>query len=588
MNGIPALGGYKPSMLATSKRENTKTPNSRMHFSQSHDQATHHHQPRFRQRIENHQEKVSEMRPAMQKASRIARELLECVRKPLRRIHIKSRKHRADEVNTQSQEDIQRQFTVSADPQEVTGQDHQDPELQVEETVDDHKSQVNVAQVADGTQKPRVLVLSPELEAEMMAALNAYRDTAAEEDSVEQELQSLKQRYDTLQDQISDLQAQVTATSEDPASAEGTQGVLEDEIQACREEQQDVVERRDEAIERFKNRCKTFWNEQFSLFDMLDQAFAAKVTSPALHPYAASEVDESDAPAEQYQPSPSHDSVNASRSQGEEAIDAALSQKLNWKYSNYLGFLIQAENDLENRHDLFDRQKEELFWRLQTEEIDDTMSELERRQFVQTQEMTRKVIEFEGELDAVKAAALEAGIQLESSDIDSGFIDDVNDGYGVSGEREMAESVNREALEEWLAGLPEDPKAAEVAARTPLLVAADDQSFDHWDAVTVDVCDSFSMVAEGAPRRRIDEWNIRRMNPELSFDQDVQEDGLESENDVIAPETPTMSRLRRVGQLVVPGSGRPAPEWQISPKKGGEPVENWVENMTTALETIRK
>lgn len=524
----------------------------------------------------------------MQKASKVARLLLECVRKPLRRMNVKSRKQRDDVVDAQSHKDFQSQLTVPAEAQEVTNQSIQDPNAQIEETVDDSELGTKLAQGPDGAQEHKVLLLSPELEAEMMAALNAYRNTAAEEDGVEQELQSLKQRYDTLQDQISNLQAQVATNSEDPASAEATQGFLEDEIQACRMEQQDVVERRDEAIERFKSRCKTFWNEQFSLFEMLDEAFAVRATSTALNAHAASEVDESGAPAERYQPSPSHDSIDTGAGQEEKANEVAFAQKLNWKYSNYLGFLIQAENDLETRHELFERQQEELLWRLQNEQTADTMSELERRQFVQTQEMTRKVIEFEGELDAVKAAALEADIQLESSDIESGFIDDVNDGYGVSGEREMAGSVNREALEEWLAGLPEDPKAAEVAARTPLLVAADDQAFDHWDAATIDVCDSFSMVAEGAPRRRIDEWNIRRMNPEIVLDQDVQEDGVESEDEIIAPETPTMGRLRRVGQLVVPGSRRPAPEWQISPKKGGEPVENWVENMTTALETIRK
>ncbi|KXT09149.1 hypothetical protein AC579_7291 [Pseudocercospora musae] len=132
----------------------------------------------------------------------------------------------------------------------------------------------------------------------------------------------------------------------------------------------------------------------------------------------------------------------------------------------------------------------------------ESLSGIELRQLQKSRELTRALIEAEGEFDLAKAALLNAGIQLPGSDLASGFVDDIDDGYRISTERDWVVNLDSNRIHRWL---------GEIADETQLESSeSDDNSHikesDPWSAREVEICDSWSIVADGAQRRRIDKW----------------------------------------------------------------------------------
>ena len=161
--------------------------------------------------------------------------------------------------------------------------------------------------------------------------------------------------------------------------------------------------------------------------------------------------------------------------------------------------LEDAEFQLESRHSRFARE------RFDAERSDqaETSSVLDARQCHQTQVLTRAVIEAEKEFQDAKDAFLKAGHQPPGSGLSSGFIDDVNDGYRLSLEKDMIEHVDKRRIHGWLSSLPEPgPDISEVNSASPT------PEVDDWECEEVDFCDSWSLVADGADRRRIDRWRV--------------------------------------------------------------------------------
>lgn len=131
------------------------------------------------------------------------------------------------------------------------------------------------------------------------------------------------------------------------------------------------------------------------------------------------------------------------------------------------------------------------------EEVPDaTVEDFDLRMLKHYQDLTRELIEAEAALAEAKAAALGAGLPVGQEDAASGFLDDVEDGYRVSFEAELAESVPAEKLDGWLSGIPD---VASPNERTHAEV-------DEWETQTVGISDSISCVAQEVERRRIDKW----------------------------------------------------------------------------------
>ncbi|KAK5166882.1 uncharacterized protein LTR77_007611 [Saxophila tyrrhenica] len=115
---------------------------------------------------------------------------------------------------------------------------------------------------------------------------------------------------------------------------------------------------------------------------------------------------------------------------------------------------------------------------------------------------TRELAEAEEEFAAAKAAAVAAKVQLPDAEIESGFVDDVDDGYRASHD-ELLKLLAKPALVElWLETIPD----GEIAEDPEQAAAGVDVDVDEWDAASIDISESGSMVAEGHWRRKIDSW----------------------------------------------------------------------------------
>lgn len=153
------------------------------------------------------------------------------------------------------------------------------------------------------------------------------------------------------------------------------------------------------------------------------------------------------------------------------------------------------EEAFDTRQARFDEDAEERARKLDGGEEVESELAFDLRQVQITRQMAKQVTEAEEALQEAKAAAVAAGVQVPGSDIESGFVDDVNDGYRISSEEEVAASVSKPFVHVWMQavsdGYTEDTSEVEI---------------DNWDAKSVDISDSASMVADGAARNRIDRW----------------------------------------------------------------------------------
>ncbi|KAI7212565.1 hypothetical protein KC333_g7062 [Hortaea werneckii] len=169
-------------------------------------------------------------------------------------------------------------------------------------------------------------------------------------------------------------------------------------------------------------------------------------------------------------------------------------------------FIAQAR--LQKAQDAFDSRemRREQEWQANVdagtrgEEVRDTTPEdFDARWLKHVQELTREVIDAEAEVAEAKKAALEAGIDVTNDEADSGFLDDVEDGYLLSKEHEVVDTAAGSTVKGWLDRLPSD-KLDSPGLRS-------DADVDEWETQTVGISDSVSLVAEGSVRRRIDKWN---------------------------------------------------------------------------------
>ncbi|KAF7197378.1 hypothetical protein HII31_01188 [Pseudocercospora fuligena] len=177
-----------------------------------------------------------------------------------------------------------------------------------------------------------------------------------------------------------------------------------------------------------------------------------------------------------------------------------VERKLRYNFNSARQLLEDAQKMLYDRDFDFDREVEDWQKALDAGEEVVARTELDVQQLQETQRLTRWLIKAEAKYESAKAAMLEAGIQPPGSDMDSGFIDNVNDGYRISMERDWVVSADSYHMHRWLDNIPDDVDPSEAA------ICAHERDIDSWTAKEVEICDSWSMVADGAERRRIDKW----------------------------------------------------------------------------------
>ncbi|KAK3111930.1 hypothetical protein LTR53_012325 [Teratosphaeriaceae sp. CCFEE 6253] len=177
----------------------------------------------------------------------------------------------------------------------------------------------------------------------------------------------------------------------------------------------------------------------------------------------------------------------------------AEKERLILEYRSQRSRLQAMEDIFDVRDDRFDGEANERALKIEAgEEVESTLA-FDHEQLETTRRMTRQIIDAEEALDSAKMAAIAAGVQVPGSEVESGFVDDVDDGYRTSLEEEMVRAVDREGIEKWMALAPEGYTDDDVDVEV-------DVDVDDWAARSMDLCDSASMRALGPERRRIDIW----------------------------------------------------------------------------------
>ncbi|KAK5124938.1 hypothetical protein LTR85_001128 [Meristemomyces frigidus] len=182
--------------------------------------------------------------------------------------------------------------------------------------------------------------------------------------------------------------------------------------------------------------------------------------------------------------------------------EAAAIEPLSEEHAGLVRRFEMAQVRLRVMEDSFDRcdarfeaEAEERDRKLEAGEEVESDITFDLHQLQLTQRLARQLAEAEDALEEAKAAAVAAGAHLPGSDLESGFVDDVDDGYRISWEQDATGAVNPAVVMRWVQDVPEED------TEEPAEPAIDD-----WDAISVNISDSASMVADGQVRKRIDRW----------------------------------------------------------------------------------
>ncbi|KAI7217192.1 hypothetical protein KC333_g4367 [Hortaea werneckii] len=166
-----------------------------------------------------------------------------------------------------------------------------------------------------------------------------------------------------------------------------------------------------------------------------------------------------------------------------------------WRYESAMTRLRVMQQDFDDREQRFEQEAWDRMERQAAgEEVESDLA-FDHRQIQKTRELANRLTEAEDLVEAAKTDALAMGVQVPDSDIESGFLDDMDDGYRISSEAREAASVDKGSIAKWMNEIPEED-----------FEGMTDADVDEWDCRSVAISESGSMVAEGSDRRRIDKW----------------------------------------------------------------------------------
>lgn len=189
--------------------------------------------------------------------------------------------------------------------------------------------------------------------------------------------------------------------------------------------------------------------------------------------------------------------------------DPKLEAERDYKYYRIL--VGQAEADFDDRQDRFDQERDQLMLKIAAGEARESMSQLDRRQFLETQKLTQRFARAEENYYAAKDAAVAAGVIL-GSDVESGFAPRPDDGYSLSMEVDGHAFVDRGRIERWLAMLPESNATMIHDEDSDAIGCRESGEDDLCELESVEMWETRSAIAEGPWRRRIDKWNSIRFS----------------------------------------------------------------------------
>lgn len=226
---------------------------------------------------------------------------------------------------------------------------------------------------------------------------------------------------------------------------------------------------------------------QYQLFEGLEEIVASAnpdttTSTPRLPPAAVEPT------LHQHKTPPSGSGAKRQPSDADTVVvDQAV--VLRGDYHAARNILRGAVEDLEMRYDRFEKEGAELEETIESYSPDDKQTallEFDQYELRETRRLTRAVARAESDLAKAKAACLAADVDIASSNLESGFRDDVDDGYRISEETEMIASADPDFMRGWLDQIPDLSAADQDNAA---IIAPDDVDVDDWDAKSVEIED---------------------------------------------------------------------------------------------------
>lgn len=355
--------------------------------------------------------------------------------------------------------------------------------------------------------------MESELAQKLRRSVLDHRTLKVLEHDADLQLASLEDQAGAIAEQILDLQSKIGDLKAVDSKMEqaGEIDSLYGAIPKLREAEGDNWKRRQRVIRHMSELYQNFRDDQCALFDHLDAALVAKELIPpeaCSIPTAVSSV-ASNIPVQILRrttgtvakaPETQDDSDQA-------AIEANTRAYLLNDFVAKRKELAACEMRFDNKEDFFDDLEEARRQQLIAGDMVETSSDFDFYLYHETQQMTRDLIDAEADYEVSKAAAVAAGIQLRYSDLESGFVDDADDGYRISMEREMIEECDHEEIESWLMDVDDKGCATQdLSVRESGFVG---MVSEGKELKAVEISDSVSLVAEGPSRRRIDRWNTQ-------------------------------------------------------------------------------
>lgn len=322
----------------------------------------------------------------------------------------------------------------------------------------------------------------PELAASFHAAVVSHRQIKGVEEEVKTQLEELIPSCQEFRAETQKLMGRIAdaeAEDSDPESDNPRVEAMYERLEEVQQAHGSALAKQNEIRDHLREVYEGMRGEQFDLFDILEEAL--EVGKPVSAGVESDELEYDNGPV-------TDDPM--------QEVSDDHQKDLLYTFDLWHRELDDANYQLNNRHEAFNRQLE--FERDQPHEVRLAKSEIDARHFHETQRMTRRFIEVEAAYDKAKAALIAAGMQPPGSDIESGFVDDVDDGYRTSFQQDEIDSVDPECVLRWLGGIPNCSPGDNLGVQVPKV--------DDWDSTEVEMWESRSMLAEGSNRRRIEKW----------------------------------------------------------------------------------
>ncbi|KAI7367992.1 hypothetical protein KC354_g2998 [Hortaea werneckii] len=356
---------------------------------------------------------------------------------------------------------------------------------------------------SDGSKPCMAIIPSTDLAIRLEETIVESREVSDAEDNYLPKITKLSDMCDSFEEEIKDIRSAVVKFKTHSSNSDVERRIEKlDQRAAQLEKKRDWAEKKKNDCERLlKNKQATQRSNVLYMLAYLDDAFVDNTASyreafgldenPPKTPWALDERSlQSQSSGIPIWEDPDYDLYESAPKEATTEAEAVI-----WSYESAMTRLRAMQRDFDDREERFEREARDRMERQAAGEEVESDVAFDHRQIQKTRELAQRLTEAEDLLEAAKTNAVALGVQIPASEIESGFVDDVDDGYRISSEVREAASVDKDSITKWMTGIPEE----NLEERT-------DVDLDDWDCHSVAISESGSMVAGGSDRRRIDKW----------------------------------------------------------------------------------